>query len=147
MFSFATHQLSDHVQTPAGGLVDLAGQGSQVSGGRHESMVGFNNSYTPEDVTTERVEDVNLRYRSFATRRDQPAGPGRGHDVQLAVLREAGRDGTRRSSSQDRYSIGRLTAIAGIRWERVEGLIPEQMHPLEPTISRAALVIEGLNVT
>ena len=29
---------------------------------------------------------------------------------------------------QDSYSIGRLTVIGGVRWERVEGSIPPQAH-------------------
>jgi hypothetical protein len=112
--------------------------------GRHEFKGGFNNSYTPEDVTTERVDDVNLRYRSFPSG-GAPAGPA---DVTIfnspltvkrAVMNTA-------AFVQDTWSVGRFTGIAGIRWERVEGFIPEQTRESSryfPT----GMVINGLNVT
>jgi hypothetical protein len=111
---------------------------------RHEFKGGFNNSYTPEDVTTERIDDVNLRYRSFATSATQLAGPvdvtifNSPFTVKRAVMNTA-------VYAQDTISFGRLTAIAGIRWERVEGFIPEQTRPSSryfPT----GMVIGGLNV-
>ena len=37
---------------------------SGASGGRHEFKAGFDNGYTPEDVDTLRVDDVNLTFRS-----------------------------------------------------------------------------------
>jgi carboxypeptidase family protein/TonB-dependent receptor-like protein len=112
--------------------------------GRHEIKGGFNNSYTPEDVTTERVDDVNVRYRSFATSATSLAGPvdvtifNSPFTVKRAVMNTA-------FYAQDTYSIGRLTAIAGLRWERVEGFIPEQTRPSSryfPT----GMVVGGLNV-
>ena len=36
-------------------------------GGRHEFKGGFDNGYTPEDVDTIRVDDVNLTFRSLPT--------------------------------------------------------------------------------
>ena len=116
-----------------------------VGMGRHELKGGFNNSYTPEDVTTERVDDVTLRYRSFATSATQPAGPvdvtifNSPFTIKRAVMNTA-------FFVQDTYSVGRFTGIAGIRWERVEGFIPEQRRESSryfPT----GLVINGLNVT
>ena len=92
------------------------------------SRVGFNNSYTPEDVTTERLDDVNLTFRSAATSATQPAGAvqvtifNSPFTVKRAVMNTA-------FYAQDTYSVGRLTAIAGIRWERVEGYIPVQTRP------------------
>ncbi|HEY7499662.1 MAG TPA: TonB-dependent receptor [Vicinamibacterales bacterium] len=112
--------------------------------GRHDIKGGFNHSYTPEDVTTERVDDVNLRFRTAASG-NNPAGPqdvtifNSPFTVKRAVLNTA-------FFAQDTYQIGRLTAIAGIRWERVEGRIPEQTRPSSryfPT----GMVINGLNVT
>jgi hypothetical protein len=113
-------------------------------GGRHDFKAGFNNSYTPEDVTTERVDDVNLTFRSFATSPTQPAGPvqvtifNSPFTVKRAVMNTA-------FYAQDSYSIGRLTAIAGIRWERVEGYIPEQTRPSSQYFP-TGMVIGGLNV-
>ena len=45
-------------------------------GGRHEFKGGFDNGYTPEDVDTLRVDDVNL---TFA----QPADAARARSVQI----------------------------------------------------------------
>jgi hypothetical protein len=112
--------------------------------GRHQFRGGFNNSYTPEDVTTERVDNVNLTFRSFATAANQPAGPvqvtvfNSPIFVKRAVMNTA-------FYVQDSYSIGRLTAIAGIRWERVEGYLPEQVHPSSEYFP-SGTVINGLNV-
>jgi hypothetical protein len=39
----------------------------QFVGGRHEFKAGFDNGYTPEDVDTTRVDDVNLAYTSAGT--------------------------------------------------------------------------------
>ncbi|MEO5895038.1 MAG: TonB-dependent receptor [Vicinamibacterales bacterium] len=112
--------------------------------GRHEFKGGVNNSYTPEDVTTERVDDLNLRYRSFGVSATALAGPvdvtifNSPLTVKRAVMNTA-------AFVQDTYSIGRFTGIAGIRWERVEGFIPEQTRQSSryfPT----GMVINGLNV-
>jgi hypothetical protein len=48
----------------------------QLFGGRHELKFGFDNGYTPEDVTTSRVGNVTLTFRSQAGTASQPAGPG-----------------------------------------------------------------------
>ena len=117
----------------------------QLLGGRHEIKGGFDNSFTPEDVTTERVDNVNLTYRSFATSPTQPAGPvqvtifNSPTFVKRAVMNTA-------LYVQDTYAIGRLTAIAGIRWERVEGYLPPQEHPSSEYFPTGT-VIDGLNVT
>ena len=113
--------------------------------GRHEFKAGINHSYTPEDVTTERVDDVNLTYRSFATSTTQPAGPvdvtifNSPFTVKRAVMNTS-------LFLQDTYSIGRFTGIAGLRWERVEGFIPEQTRP-SSAFFPTGMVIGGLNVT
>jgi hypothetical protein len=113
--------------------------------GRHEIKGGFNNSYTPEDVTTERVDDLNLRFRSFETAANQPAGPvdvtifNSPFTVKRAVINTA-------AYAQDTYTIGRLTAIAGIRWERIEGFIPEQTRP-SSRFFPTGMAINGLNVS
>jgi len=113
-------------------------------GGRHEFKGGFNNSFTPEDVDTERVDDVNLTFRSAATSATQLAGPvqvtifNSPFTVKRAVMNTA-------LYLQNTYSIGRLTAIAGIRWERVEGYIPEQTR-ISSRYFPTGMTIGGLNV-
>jgi hypothetical protein len=112
--------------------------------GRHNFKGGFNHGFTPEDVTTERIDDVNLRYRTFASG-NNPAGP---QDVTIFNSPFTVSRSVRNTAffAQDTYQIGRFTAIAGIRWERVEGRIPAQTRPSSryfPT----GMVINGLNVT
>jgi hypothetical protein len=95
-------------------------------GGRHEFKVGFDNGYTPEDVDTLRVDDVNLTILSSGN----PI-VGRPNTVQIfnsplhverAVMSTA-------LYGQDSYSVGRLTIFGGIRWERIEGYLPAQETP------------------
>lgn len=120
---------------------------SNLFGGRHEFKFGFDNGYTPEDVTTTRVGNVNLTFRSRQGTATQPPGPV---NVQIfnsplttkpAVMNTA-------FYGQDSFAIGRLTVIGGIRWERVEGYLREQVHPSPPSeFFPPGLVISGLNVT
>ncbi len=39
----------------------------QFAGGRHEFKMGYDNAFTPEDVTTSRVDNVNDNYRSLTS--------------------------------------------------------------------------------
>ena len=76
-------------------------------GGRHEFKFGFDNGFTPEDVDTYRVDNVNLTYRSSAVGTN-PAGPvsvqifNSPLHVERAVMTTA-------LYGQDSYAIGRLT--------------------------------------
>ncbi len=87
---------------------------------------------------------MNLTFRSVATSATQPAGAvqvtifNSPFTVKRAVMNTA-------FYAQDSYSIGRLTAIAGIRWERVEGYIPAQTRPSSQYFP-TGMVIGGLNV-
>jgi Carboxypeptidase regulatory-like domain/TonB-dependent Receptor Plug Domain len=88
-------------------------------GGRHEFKGGIDNGYTPEDVTTTRVDDVNLTFTS-----------SNGAPVRVTLfnsptlLKRA--VNTTALYGQDSYSYRRLTVIGGMRWERVEGFLPAQ---------------------
>ncbi|MEZ5315796.1 MAG: carboxypeptidase regulatory-like domain-containing protein [Vicinamibacterales bacterium] len=117
----------------------------EFAGGRHELLGGLDNTYTPEDVRTTRVDDVNLTYRSFATAANQPAGP-----VQVTIFNSPTlikrAVNTTAIYAQDAYSRGRLTVIAGVRWERVEGWIPAQTA-ITGRFFQPGQVINGLNVT
>jgi hypothetical protein len=114
------------------------------AGGRHEFKFGVDNGYTPEDVTTTRVGDVNLTFRSVAGTAAQPAGPGNvtifntPTVVKRAVMNTA-------IYGQDLFTVGRLTMTAGVRWERVEGYIPPQTHGASQYFPNGT-VITGLNV-
>ncbi len=108
-------------------------------GGRHEIRAGIDNAYTPEDVKTSVNGDVRLTYRSLPTASGSPAGP-----VQVQVLNtplDQKRSVMATSIyAQDSYTFKRLTAVAGIRWERVEGWLPEQNDPASQFFSDGAVL-------
>jgi hypothetical protein len=114
-------------------------------GGRHDFRGGFDNAYTPEDVTTTRVGNVNLTWRSQQGTATQPPGPvqvtvfNNPTYIQRAVMNTA-------LYAQDAFTWRRLTMIAGIRWERVEGYLPPQVHPSSEYFP-SGTTISGLNVT
>ena len=113
-------------------------------GGRHEFKVGVDHGYTPEDVTTTRVGDVGLTWRSVAGNASQPAGPA---TVQIfnspTVVKRAVTSTA--IYGQDTFNIGRFTLIGGIRWERVHGSVPKQTHG-ESRYFPNGTVITGLNI-
>jgi hypothetical protein len=117
---------------------------AEFLGGRHEFKFGVDHGYTPEDVTTTRVGDVNLTWRSVAGNASQPAGPS---TVQIfnspTVVKRAVTSTA--IYGQDTFNIGRLTLIGGIRWERVHGSIPKQTHG-ESRYFPNGTVITGLNI-
>src|SRR5688572_23500998 len=113
-------------------------------GGRHELRFGFDNGYTPEDVTSSRVGNVALTFRSQAGTAAQPAGPGTVQIFNTPTVVERALN-TTAIYGQDSYSIGRLTVIGGVRWERVEGSIPPQTHESSEYFPTGT-TISGLNV-
>ena len=112
--------------------------------GRHDFRGGFDNAYTPEDVTTTRIDNVNLTWRSAAGNANQPAGPGQVTIFNSPLLVKRAVTNTA-LYVQDSYSLQRLTVIAGIRWERVEGTIPPQTHESSEYFP-SGTTISGLNV-
>jgi hypothetical protein len=99
----------------------------QALGGRHEFRVGFDNAYTPETVDLAINGDVRDTYRSQATS-TAPAGPV---SVQLFNTPLTQKRSVMITSlyGQDTYTYKRLTAVGGLRWERVEGWLPAQTDP------------------
>jgi len=95
----------------------------QFVGGRHEFKAGFDNGYTPEDVDTSRVDDVNLVFTSL------PAPAASTVNIFSSPLHQARAVMTTALYGQDSYSIGRLNIVGGLRWERVEGYLPAQVTP------------------
>ncbi len=95
----------------------------QLLGGRHEFKAGFDNGFTPEDVDTLRADDVNLTLLSSPTLRPNTVQIFNSPlHVRRAVMSTA-------LYGQDAYSIGRLTVMGGLRWERIEGYLPAQVTP------------------
>jgi len=108
-------------------------------GGRHELKGGFDNGYTPEDVDTTRVGDVNVTFASLPT--------PRATTVQIfnTPLHQERAVMSTALYAQDSYSIGRLTVVGGIRWERVEGYLPAQQAP-DSRFFPGGLVFRGVNI-
>jgi hypothetical protein len=89
--------------------------------GRHEFKWGFDNGHTAQDVTTTRVNDVNL---FFTSANGKPVSVTLFNSPTLTVSAV----NTAALYGQDSYSYQRLTLIGGIRWERLEGYLPSQSH-------------------
>jgi hypothetical protein len=117
----------------------------QFLGGRHEFRFGFDNGYTPDTVTTTRVDDVNLTFRSVQGTATQPPGAVNVQILNSPLVTKRAVMNTA-FYGQDSYAIGRLTVIGGIRWERVEGFLPPQEKP-QSQYFPPGTVISGLNVT
>ena len=96
---------------------------ANLLGGRHEFKGGFDNGYTPEDVDTIRVDDVNVTFRS------QPAPAASTVTIFNTPLHQKRAVMSTALYGQDSYTRGRLNVIGGIRWERVEGYLPAQVTP------------------
>ena len=111
----------------------------ELLGGRHEFKVGFDNGYTPEDVNTTRVDDVNLTMLSSpAVRANTVTIFNSPLHVERAVMSTA-------VYGQDAYSVGRLTVIGGLRWERIEGYLPAQVTPPSRYFPEG-LVFKGVSI-
>jgi hypothetical protein len=95
----------------------------ELLGGRHEFKAGIDNGYTPEDVDTTRVGEVNLSYTSLPTvRANQVQIFNTPLHQERAVMSTA-------LYVQDSYTFRRLTVVGGVRWERIEGYLPAQQAP------------------
>ena len=107
-------------------------------GGRHEFKGGVDFGYTPADTDTYRAGDVNLVYLSST---------GKASTVQLfnSPTHVVSAVQSLALYGQDSYSVGRLTVIAGVRWERVEGFLPAQTSPSSAYFPEG-LVFKGVSI-
>ena len=91
-------------------------------GGRHEFKVGFDHAHAPVENRVVRFDDVELQYSSatglsqFVTLYGTPFFSKTAVDVTALY-------------AQDSYSIKNLTITGGVRWESLEGYLPEQGSP------------------
>src|SRR5262245_46674136 len=96
----------------------------QGLGGRHEFRFGFDHSHAVTKNETHRIDDVSLTY-------DGTGGGFRPLNVVLYATPQ--NDATALNVTalfaQDAYSVKRLTFIVGLRWERLEGYLPQQASP------------------
>jgi len=114
----------------------------QLLGGRHEFKLGYDNAFTPEDVETDRQDNVTLTGTVNSATNVMTGSQVTVYNTPLFVKRAVNNTAI---YGQDSYSIGRLNVIGGLRWERVNGSIPPQNHP-SSTYFPTGTVINGLNV-
>ena len=103
-------------------------------GGRHELRFGFDNSHAVVQNENTRVDDVRTFYNSTLTPRSQTV------EVYATPLVDRSALDVLAIFAQDTYSVKRLTLTGGLRWERLEGYLPEQSSPpsvFYPAIQRS----------
>lgn len=89
----------------------------EALGGRHEFRFGADYSHAPTKTAVHRIDDLNLFMRN-----------GAGTQVQFfnSPVDSASTVDGLALFAQDSYNRGNLTAIGGVRFETVEGYLPEQ---------------------
>jgi hypothetical protein len=119
----------DRVQINATGQYYL----DHALGGRHEFRFGVDHAHATTDNTTHRIDDVATTYASATntasnvTLYGTPLNDSSVVDVTSLYV-------------QDSYAIKRLTLVAGLRYERLEGYLPAQNSPgtqYFPTLQRS----------
>lgn len=110
----------------------------QLLGGRHELKFGFDHAHAPVEVRTRRKDDLELFYSSSL---------GRSQNVTLFATPFFTKTAVDVTSLyfQDSYSVNRLTVTGGLRWERLEGYLPEQASPATSWASTGIGAFGGLN--
>ena len=110
----------------------------RLLGGRHELKAGIDFGHTPADTTVKRADDVNVVYlgttntASTVTLYNSPVHTSVAVNTTALYL-------------QDAYSLGRLTVIGGVRWERVEGYLPAQSQA-DSRYFPQGLVFRGVSI-
>ena len=104
----------------------------EFAGGRHELKFGFDHAHAPVENRVTRFDDVDLTYSS-ATGRSQIA------TLYATPFYSKSAVDVTAIYAQDSYSVKRLTLTGGLRWERLEGYLPEQSSPASayfPSLNR-----------
>ncbi len=101
-YNVDTERWRDRYQANATGQYYL----DDFLGARHEFKFGFDHAHAVVENHVSRIDDVEPVYSSAT---------GRAQNVTLYA--------------QDSFSVQRLTVTAGVRWERLEGYLPEQSSP------------------
>lgn len=91
-------------------------------GARHEFKFGFDHAHAPVENRVTRVDDVEPTYNS---------NTGLSQNVQIFATPFFTKTAVDVTAlyAQDSIAIKRLTVTAGLRWERLEGYLPEQSSP------------------
>jgi hypothetical protein len=103
----------------------------QALGGRHELRFGFDNSHAVTRNENTRVDDIRAFYNSTLTPRSVSV------EIYATPLIDLSALDVLALFAQDSYSVRRLTLTGGLRWERLEGYLPEQSSP--PSVFYPAL--------
>lgn len=111
----------------------------EAIGGRHEFRVGVDYSHMPTTTEVHRIDDLNLFWRSAT---------GQGTSVQFfnSPVNSASNVDVLALFAQDSYQRGSLTVTGGLRFETVEGYLPEQSSPSSrwfPTATRSFAAIHN----
>jgi hypothetical protein len=91
-------------------------------GGRHEFRFGIDHAHALTKNTTHRWDDVATTYNSTTNAAQNVT-------LYSTPLNDASATDVTSLYVQDSYSIKRLTLVGGLRWERLEGYLPEQNSP------------------
>jgi hypothetical protein len=94
----------------------------QWLGGRHEFKFGFDTAHAPVENRTVRFDDIDLQYTSTT---------GLSQFVTLFATPFYSKTAVNVTAlyAQDSYAVKNLTITAGLRWEALEGYLPEQASP------------------
>jgi hypothetical protein len=94
----------------------------QWLGGRHEFKFGFDTAHAPVENRTVRFDDVDLQYSSTT---------GASQFVTLFATPFFSKSAVKVTAqyAQDSYSVKNLTVTGGLRYESLEGYLPEQSSP------------------
>ena len=102
-------------------------------GARHEFKFGFDHAHAPVENRATRIDDVEPVYSSATGLAQNVTLFATPFFTQTAVDVTA-------LYAQDSFSVKRLTVTAGVRWERLEGYLPEQSSPTSrffPNLTRS----------
>ena len=94
----------------------------QALGGRHEFRFGLDHARMPTSTDVRRWDDLTLTYQGATntpvavTFYNTPVQSKAAVDVSAVFI-------------QDAYSVKNLSVTVGLRWERIEGYLPEQSSP------------------
>lgn len=117
-FTTGTERWRDRYQANATGQYYL----DELLGGRHELKFGFDHAHSPVRNQTSRFDDVDLIYNSTTGRTQTVTLFATPFFTKTAVDVTA-------LYVQDSMAYKRLTVTAGVRWERLNGYLPEQSSP------------------
>ncbi|MGE0814441.1 MAG: carboxypeptidase regulatory-like domain-containing protein [Vicinamibacterales bacterium] len=128
-YNVNTERWRDRYQANATGQYYL----DDFLGARHEFKFGFDHAHSPVENRVTRVDDVEPVYSSAT---------GRSQNVTLFATPFFTKTAVDVTAlyAQDSFAIKRLTVTAGVRWERLEGYLPDQSSPASaffPGLTRA----------